>query len=257
MFSPANTKLKKLYNFKALNPWLTSKRKVYSFDLLSGHSCPYAKDCHSKVMETENGLRIVDGKHTQFRCYSASQEAIYRNAYNKRKGNMDSVRGLSKSKVCNMLLDNTPKNMGVCRIHAAGDFLSPEYFRGWMSYAAKMPDVLFYAYTKCLPYWVNNQEAIPGNVILTASRGGRKDDMIDTHDLRSVEVVFSEKEAKEKGLEIDQDDSHACDPTKRHKSFALLIHGIQPKGSKAGVALQALKRSGADVRLPGPKVKSL
>jgi hypothetical protein len=245
MFSPANTKLKKLYNFKDLKPWLKDKRKVYSFDLISGHSCPFAKECYSKVVETPEGLRVQDGIHTLFRCYSASQEAIYRNAYNKRKANMESVRNLTRDKVCRLLMDNKPKNMGVCRIHAAGDFISPTYFRGWMSFAEKTPDVLFYAYTKCLPYWVNNRFSIPDNVILTASRGGRKDDMIEPNNLRSVKVVFSEQEANDLGLEIDQDDSHACNPNKRNDDFALLIHGIQPKGSEAATALQAVKRKAA------------
>jgi len=252
VFSPANTKLKKLYNFKSLDPWLKNKRKVYSFDLLSGHSCPFAKECHSKVVETPEGLRVQDGLDTLFRCYSASQEAIYRNAYNKRKANMEGVRSLTRAQVCRMLIDNKPKNMGVCRIHAAGDFVNPTYFRGWMSFAEKTPDVLFYAYTKCLPYWVNNRELIPNNVILTASRGGRKDDMIDAHELRSVKVVFSEQEANDLGLEIDQDDSHACNPNKRNSDFALLIHGIQPKGSKSAEALSTLKRMGA-ANLPGRK----
>ena len=55
-------------------------------------------------------------------------------------------------------------------------------------------------------------------------------------------VVFSEAEAKEKGLEIDHDDSHAAVPEWRHNSFALLVHGVQPKGSKAAEALKILKR---------------
>lgn len=243
MFSPANTKLEKLYDFPALKPWLTNKRKVYSFDQLSGHSCPFAKECYSKAVETPEGLRIQDGPHTLFRCYSASQEVIYKNAYNKRKRNMETMRSMTESGIVRHLLNLTPKNMGVCRIHASGDFLNPKYFRGWMHYARKMPDTLFYAYTKCLPYWIKNQELIPENVILTASRGGRKDDMIDTYGLRSVVVVGSEKEAKDKGLEIDRDDSHACDPHKREKDFALLIHGPQPAGSESSKALQILKKA--------------
>ena len=46
-------------------------------------------------------------------------------------------------------------------------------------------------------------------------------------------------------LEIDHDDSHAADPTRRRKSFALLIHGVQPKGSAASAAVRALNGEGS------------
>jgi hypothetical protein len=56
--------------------------------------------------------------------------------------------------------------------------------------------------------------------------------------------VFSEQEASDLGLEIDHDDSHAADPSKVNKDFALLIHGIQPKGSDASEAIKTLKKDG-------------
>jgi len=241
MFSPANTKLKKLYKFDSLKPWLRNKRKVFSFDLLSGHSCPFALECFAKVVKTPDGKRIQDGPQARFRCYSASQEVIYANAYNKRKTNMESVRKLTAAQVCKLLMSEAPGNMGVCRIHAAGDFVNQQYFRGWMRFAENCPDVLFYAYTKCLPYWVNCREYIPQNVILTASRGGRKDDMIETHGLRSAVVVYSQNEANSLGLEIDRDDSHASDPNHRESDFALEIHGPQQAGSEAMAAWQKIK----------------
>ena len=242
MFSQANTKLKKLYKYPALQQWLENG-KVYSLDLLSGWSCPFAKDCHSKVVQTDDGLRIVDGPDTEFRCYSASQEAIYTNAYKKRKANFEALKGLETDEMVTLLCDNLPKNSGVIRIHAAGDFFNQQYFNAWMKVAELNPGVLFYAYTKALPYWVHfGLDKIPENVILTASRGGRSDSMIAEHELRSVKVVFSAAEAEKLGLEIDDDDTHASDPTKRNDDFALLIHGVQPKGSEAAVALRAINR---------------
>ena len=59
--------------------------------------------------------------------------------------------------------------------------------------------------------------------------------------MKFAEIVFSVKEAKQKGLEIDHDDSLAYGSS---KSFALLIHGTQPAGSDAGKALSALKKQG-------------
>ena len=53
-FSDANAKLEKLYQIPELQVWLADGRKVYSLDLLSGWSCPFAKDCLSKVHDTGN-----------------------------------------------------------------------------------------------------------------------------------------------------------------------------------------------------------
>jgi len=54
-------------------------------------------------------------------------------------------------------------------------------------------------------------------------------------------VVFSEEEAAKLGLEIDHDDSHAY---KGDKSFALLLHGTQPKGTMAAKAKNKLVTAG-------------
>jgi hypothetical protein len=128
------------------------------------------------------------------------------------------------------------------RIHVGGDFFSQAYFDAWLANARKSPETIFYAYTKSLPYWVSRLDDIPSNFILTASRGGRKDEMIQEYGLREAVVVFSVEEAEKLGLEIDHDDSHAYT---NGPSFALLIHGTQPKGSKAASAKNALKGLGS------------
>jgi len=66
--------------------------------------------------------------------------------------------------------------------------------------------------------------------------------------------VFSEAEAVDLGLFIDHDDSHAANPTWRDESFALLIHGTQPKGTEAATALKALKGKGSYSRKQGATV---
>jgi hypothetical protein len=76
---------------------------------------------------------------------------------------------------------------------------------------------------------------------LTASRGGRLDHKIDEYNLREAIVVYSQKQADDLGLVIDHDDSHAAIPSQRSNSFALLIHGQQPKGSDASKAIKELK----------------
>lgn len=241
----ANAKLRKLYDVPRLKRWLKNNRKVYSFDLLSGHSCPFAQDCLAKVVVQPDGKKkLIDGPDTEFRCFSASQEVIFPGVYNHRSGHFDALRGKTEMEMFSTLWNMLPDNAGIVRIHVAGDFFNQQYFDAWLNIARHKPDVLFYAYTKSLPYWVNRIAVIPDNFVLTASRGGRMDHMIEQYELRSVKVVFSEAEAKKLKLEIDHDDSHAAIPRSRNKDFALLIHGVQKAGSKAGKAMSELRKKG-------------
>ena len=242
-FSDANAKLKALYNVPELERWLTNRRKVYSFDLLSGWSCPMAKDCLSKVVQIGDSRKIQDGKDCQFRCFSASQEATFPSAYNKRKANFDYMKSCnSTDEMVDEIVSAMPKNLGICRIHVAGDFFNQKYFRAWQEVARICPDRLFYAYTKSLNWWVADRNNLPKNLVLTASRGGRLDRLIDQHNLRESKVVFSEAEADALGYEIDHTDELAAIPEIRDESFALMIHGVQPKGSEAAAAIKELKR---------------
>jgi hypothetical protein len=244
-FSKANAKLEALYDVPELSSWLTDKRKVYSFDLLSGYSCPFARECMSKVVEINGKRTIQDGKETQFRCFSASQEVVFPSAYNKRKANFDALRSLHLNDMIHELNTALPKNAGIVRIHVAGDFFSPAYMFAWINVAMLNPNTLFYAYTKSLSYWLRYDEYISqiDNFVLTASRGGRQDHLIDQHNLRESKVVFSEAEAEALGYEIDHTDEHAAIPALRAESFALLIHGVQPAGSAASQAIKELKKS--------------
>ena len=251
-FSKANAKLEALYDVPELEPFLRLERvdgkfqvrKVYSFDLISGWSCPQAKDCLSKVVQIGESRKIKDGKDCQFRCFSASQEATFPSAYEKRKRNFDGLKNLKSSyDMAHAIADAMPHNLGICRIHVAGDFFNQLYFRAWHLVAEWHPDRLFYAYTKSLNYWLADRNDLPKNLVLTASRGGRLDHLIDQYNLRESKVVFSEAEADALGYEIDHTDEHAAIPEIRDESFALLIHGVQPKGSKASAAIKALKAS--------------
>ena len=250
-FSKANTKLQKLYKLATtvLKRWLGQKigrstAKVYSFDLLSGVDCPFAFNCKSQADVQEDGSRrIKDGPNTTFRCFSASQEVLFTNTYKSRKRNHDAIHSLPTSDaMADALCTALPKDARVIRIHVSGDMFSHNYFLAWCKVAERNENVLFYAYTKSLVYWVRSRDRVPANLVLTASYGGRNDNLIAEHGLRSAKVVFSQQEAADLGLEIDNDDSHACDPTKANQDFALLIHGVQPKGSEAAAALKILKQ---------------
>jgi hypothetical protein len=161
-----------------------------------------------------------------------------------RAGNFEALRGLTTDQMVKRIVESMPADLGICRIHVAGDMFSESYFLAWVEIAGRFPDRLFYAYTKSIPYWVNNRAAVAAvpNLVLTASRGGRCDSMIDEHGLRDAKVCYSSAEAG--NLPIDHDDSHAACPSLRGESFALLLHGTQPKGTEAAEALKSLRKSG-------------
>jgi hypothetical protein len=244
-FSAANAKIEALQNVESLKPYLEGK-KVYSFDLLSGYSCPFANECLSKATVNSEGKRkIKDGPNTKFRCFSASQEVQYTNVYNLRSNNFDTLRKLDTREMIKEILAVMPKDMGVCRIHVAGDFFNEDYFYAWMVIANLNPHILFYAYTKSLRFWIANMDFVDHlpNFILTASFGGREDELISEHGLRATKVVYSEEQADCLNLDIDHDDSHAADPAMKNQDFALLIHGTQPKETEAAEALKLLRKN--------------
>ena len=222
-------------------------RLTVIFDLPAGHSCPFAKDCLSKatVNPKTGKTKLVDGKHTKFRCFAASQEVIFKNARNLRWNNFNILKNLDKAGMVAAIkagieAENVTEFQKF-RIHSSGDFFNQTYFDAWLEVAASMPNSIFYAYTKSLPYWVNRIGEIPSNFYLNASKGGSKDELIESENLKYAEVVFSSKEAKIKELEIDKTDKLAFI---QDSPFALLLHGGQPAGSLASKALQALKREG-------------
>jgi hypothetical protein len=102
-------------------------------------------------------------------------------------------------------------------------------------------DTKFYAYTKSVNIVADNMHMIPDNLVLTLSEGGKHDELIKHLDIKSAKVVFSEDEAIALSLEVDHDDSHAIEG---NESFALLIHGVQAKGTDASKAIKALKAKG-------------
>jgi hypothetical protein len=212
---------------------------VHTFSLPAGYACPHAKECLSKA-DRDTG-RITDGKNTRYRCFSASAEALFPSVRRARWYNLEALHGMSRKAMADLILASLPAKAHTVRIHVAGDFYNQSYFDAWLAVAIARPDVHFYAYTKSLPYWVARLGKIPDNFVLTASKGGKHDDLIPRYGLRQAVVVFSEFEAGLLGLPLDHDDTLAMHQV---GDFALLLHGPQPKGSDAARSISELRRQG-------------
>jgi hypothetical protein len=212
----------------------------------AGHDCPFAHDCRSKVVIGDNGkAKIVDGKHTKFRCFGASSEIRSKHLRDLVARNAELVRskGLKNTKAMANLIDRSiPEDARVVRVHTTGgDFMTEQYLQAWMDVAEMYPDVIFYGYTKALPYYVKLKDMFPDNFRFTPSRGGTHDHLIDECGLHEARVVNHPDEADALGWPIDHDDSHAM---AADHSFCLLLHGQQPAGSDASEALKFLRKSG-------------
>tara|TARA_R110002074_G_scaffold140865_2_gene287135 strand:- start:2587 stop:3177 length:591 start_codon:yes stop_codon:yes gene_type:complete len=171
---------------------------VYEWNLPTGHTCPFAKECLVKV-DRESGK--FDNKSDQYKCYAASAER-FPAVRNHRWTNFDAVRRGERIEL--------PKKAEAVRIHMSGDFFSQAYFDQWLEICEENSSVEFWAYTKSLNYWVNRLGSIPENLVLTASYGGKHDRLIDEHDLKNVIVVKSKEEAI--GRPIDYNDDIARQP---------------------------------------------
>ena len=229
-FKDANGKLKKMAKKLGL--------KLKTFTLPAGYTCPGAKDCLA-FADRKTG-KITDGEDTQFRCFMASLEATFPSLRKMVWDNLALIRKAVKgsAEACaDLICESLPKKFDVMRVHVGGDYFSREYFMAWCMVAKRNPDKVFYSYSKSLAIIAGIPK--PDNLVLTASRGGKYDDLIDRLGWKEAVVVFSEQEAKDKGLEIDHDDTHAAFGK---ENFALLLHGTQPKESAAGEALKQIKK---------------
>jgi len=237
-FSAANAKLVELER-------LTGK-KVYSISKLSGFSCCGANECLAFAVRKNGKTKLVEGKEAKFRCFSASQEALFPVVYNQRKHNLDALKACNnKEEIVQLIEQSLPKGDNyIVRISVAGDFISQDEFDAWCEIACKHKNKHFYAYTKSIPFWIARLGQIPKNFILTASLGSKFDEDIMKHKLRHVLVVRSKLEAKLKKLPIDHDDRFACLPQHKNKNFALLIHAIQPAKSSFARAKTRLAKDG-------------
>ena len=230
-FGEPNAKLKKMLKGKL-------GLKLKTFTLPAGHTCPGAKDCLSRA-DRDTG-KVTDGDATEFRCFMATAEARSPSLRKLVWHNFELIQTALKDgfdSVVDLIDRSLPEKFDIMRVHVGGDYFNREYFMAWCEVAKRHPSKVFYSYTKSLAVIAGIPK--PDNLVLTASRGGKWDNLIDEKTWKEAVVVYSEEEAAEKGLEIDHDDTHAAFGK---ENFALLIHGTQPKGSAASIALQALKR---------------
>lgn len=212
---------------------------IATFSIPAGYTCPGALDCYAKFDRVKR--KLIDGPHQKHRCFAASLEAARTSVRVSTDRNWQRLKTARSVENMTALIKMSlpPAWFSAVRVHAAGDFYNRQYFTAWMLAAEANPDRLFYAYTKSLDFWMELRALVPTNFVLTASRGGKHDRLIDEHNLREAIVVYHPEEAEALGLEIDHDDSLAMNPAVQ--KYALLLHGMGAKGSKHAAAVKRMR----------------
>ena len=220
-------------------------------NLPAGWSCPGAKECLSKYDPKTN--KLTDGKDTLFRCFGAVSER-FPSVQKVRWHNYNLLRKEKTLDGLITLITNSLPDKPYIRPHSdGGDFYNEMYFLAWLNLAISNPNQVFYTYTKMPQFIVKFRKDFPPNFRLTASFGGKYDELIHKHNLKYAKVVFSRQEAKDLNLEIDKDDSHAFNGSKQ--PFALLLHGVQPANTQAAKQLREIKKENKVLTIQPKSIK--
>lgn len=194
---------------------------VYEWNLPTGHTCPYAKDCKVSVGRHTGKFK---NESTEYYCYASKSErfpGVRESRWN----------NFAISKKSNIILE-IPKQARHIRIHASGDFFSQEYFNQWLKIASLNPQIEFWACTKSIRFWIKQLKNIPENLTLTASLGGYDDKLALSFLLKNVRVYKSIEDVPY-NIPIDTNDDFArsrnikefalLDNTKFHKELSLAV----------------------------------
>ena len=211
----------------------TYNERMVSFDLRAGHTCPAALLCLAKTVVDETGkAKVIDGENATFRCYAASQEAVYSNTRDLRARNEE----LSKQDDFVSIINAEIKRLNITaiRVHSSGDFYSGVYMQKWIQIAKDNPNVRFFGYTKMASF-IKFLNAVP-NMFFVYSNGGMYDGKAILNDIPCNTVVTSTEDANEKGLTVTCEKTHMSSDYEMivtGNSFCIVIHGTQPKKNKA------------------------
>lgn len=224
----------KLLRFQFGNAKLS--KLVAHVSLPAGFTCPGAKECLTYA--NRETRKITDGPDAEIRCYASMTEAMSP-AYHKIVWhNFDLINQIRNDEDALFELymnsiDMIP-NALIIRSGVSGDFYTQAQANALMRVADARPNILFYAYTKSVPFFeehLDTQGTVRPNFMVTCSIGGKHDELVYRREYKYARIVRDKEHACELGLECDHDDTHAMQPG---ASFAQPIHGGQPAGSEWG-----------------------
>ena len=159
-----NSKLKKTSienNARVLNFSLPAYKTITGKTV-----CPFAKDCVKYCYAQKGNYRypsVVKGLNNRYNLSQTEEFIPQMNA---------------------TIILERPTHV---RIHDSGDFYSPEYLNKWVTIAKQNKDVIFYAYTKSIKFFVDGL-LLPDNMKIIFSEGSKIDSLIDVKKHRHARI---------------------------------------------------------------------
>ena len=184
-----------------------NKAKILNFSIpayktKSGKStCPFAGGCQKYCYAQK-------GNYTRFPIVQELMEKKYL---------------LSKKDNFNTLMNEEIKKKKPThvRIHDSGDFYSPLYLQKWVDIANDNKDVIFYAYTKSIKFFVEGF-TVPTNLKIIFSEGSKRDDLINVNIHRHARIFKTSNELKAAGyIDASANDLQAITDNKK---VGLIFH---------------------------------
>ncbi len=187
-------------NAKLKKTSIENKMRVMNFSLpayktITGKTvCPFAKDCIKY-------------------CYAKKGNYKYPSV----------VKGLNNRYELSKTADFVPKMNATIilerpthvRIHDSGDFYSIAYLNKWVQIANDNKDVIFYAYTKSIKFFIDGL-ALPKNMRIIFSEGSKTDNLINVNKHRHARIFKTVEELNASGyIDASNNDLKAITDNKK------------------------------------------
>jgi hypothetical protein len=170
-------------NAKLKKTSLENKMRVLNFSLPAYKTkdnktvCPFAKDCIKYCYAQKGNYRypsVIKGLNNRYKLSKTAEFVPMMNA---------------------TIVLERPTHV---RIHDSGDFYSIEYLLKWVDIANTNKEVIFYAYTKSIPFFKGTFQGkpiikVPDNLKIIFSEGSKRDILINNNLDRHARI-FKSKE---------------------------------------------------------------
>lgn len=201
-------------NSKMKKTSLKNNAKIFNFSIpayktKSGKvTCPFAAACVKYCYAQK-------GNYTRYPIVQEVQEKKYE---------------ISKQNNFNSLMNAEIKKKKAThiRIHDSGDFYSVKYLQKWVQIAEYNKEVIFYAYTKSIKFFVNDlfpdtdTLLLPDNMKIIFSEGSKTDELINAREHRHARIFKTSEELNAAGyIDASSNDLQAITDNKK---VGLIFH---------------------------------
>ena len=193
-----NSKLKKTSienNARVLNFSLPAYKTITGKTV-----CPFAKDCIKYCYAQKGNYKypsVVKGLNNRYELSQTDEFVPKMNA---------------------TIILERPTHV---RIHDSGDFYSIKYLQKWVQIAEHNKEVIFYAYTKSIKFFVDGL-LLPDNMKIIFSEGSKTDNLINAREHRHARIFKTSKELNAAGyIDASSNDLQAIT---ENKKVGLIFH---------------------------------